>query len=228
MSHPQGTQIRVSRQELSRLVGCSREMAGRVLKKLQADGKLHARGKTVVLYGTRGCSRMGRCRRFRPTTTIASRAQPRSGDASDVAALLGELGYPCTATKPSNASPRPRTTAAAPAAGRDRRRCLRPDRARHPLFDHPRRRPRPHHRTWSCRTQPPRHRPPAVREAEAIARRRRCCGSKSPAIARRERRASALRLCEGSSDHQATRRCASPAILQRLRLRDGTRALHQG
>jgi CRP/FNR family cyclic AMP-dependent transcriptional regulator len=53
MSHPQGTQIRVSRQELSRLVGCSREMAGRVLKKLQADGQLHARGKTVVLFGTR-------------------------------------------------------------------------------------------------------------------------------------------------------------------------------
>ena len=53
MSHPQGTQLRISRQELARLVGCSREMAGRVLKKLQADGKLHARGKTVVLYGTR-------------------------------------------------------------------------------------------------------------------------------------------------------------------------------
>ncbi|TXH80805.1 MAG: cAMP-activated global transcriptional regulator CRP, partial [Pseudoxanthomonas sp.] len=53
MSHPQGTQLRVSRQELARLVGCSREMAGRVLKKLQADGALHARGKTVVLYGTR-------------------------------------------------------------------------------------------------------------------------------------------------------------------------------
>ncbi|WP_240095675.1 cAMP-activated global transcriptional regulator CRP [Thermomonas flagellata] len=53
LSHPQGTQLRVSRQELARLVGCSREMAGRVLKKLQADGKLHARGKTVVLYGTR-------------------------------------------------------------------------------------------------------------------------------------------------------------------------------
>ena len=53
MSHPDGTQLRVSRQELARLVGCSREMAGRVLKKLQIDGKLHARGKTVVLYGTR-------------------------------------------------------------------------------------------------------------------------------------------------------------------------------
>ena len=53
LSHPQGTQLRVSRQELARLVGCSREMAGRVLKKLQADSKLHARGKTVVVYGTR-------------------------------------------------------------------------------------------------------------------------------------------------------------------------------
>ena len=40
-------------QEIARLVGCSREMAGRVLKKLQADGILHARGKTIVLYGTR-------------------------------------------------------------------------------------------------------------------------------------------------------------------------------
>ena len=53
MSHPQGTQMRVSRQELARLVGCSREMAGRVLKKLEAEGVLHARGKTLVLYGTR-------------------------------------------------------------------------------------------------------------------------------------------------------------------------------
>jgi CRP/FNR family cyclic AMP-dependent transcriptional regulator len=53
MCHPPGSQLRVSRQELARLVGCSREMAGRVLKKLQADGKLHARGKTVVVYGTR-------------------------------------------------------------------------------------------------------------------------------------------------------------------------------
>jgi CRP/FNR family cyclic AMP-dependent transcriptional regulator len=53
MTHPQGTQIRVSRQEISRIVGCSREMAGRVLKQLQIEGKLHARGKTVVVYGTR-------------------------------------------------------------------------------------------------------------------------------------------------------------------------------
>jgi CRP/FNR family cyclic AMP-dependent transcriptional regulator len=53
LTHPQGTQIRVSRQELARIVGCSREMAGRVLKQLQEQGVLHARGKTVVVYGTR-------------------------------------------------------------------------------------------------------------------------------------------------------------------------------
>jgi CRP/FNR family transcriptional regulator, cyclic AMP receptor protein len=53
MSHPQGTQIRISRQEIARIVGCSREMAGRVLKTLQQEGKLHARGKTIVVYGTR-------------------------------------------------------------------------------------------------------------------------------------------------------------------------------
>jgi CRP/FNR family transcriptional regulator, cyclic AMP receptor protein len=53
MTHPQGTQIRVSRQELARIVGCSREMAGRVLKQLEEQGLLHARGKTVVVYGTR-------------------------------------------------------------------------------------------------------------------------------------------------------------------------------
>ncbi len=53
LSHPQGTQIRISRQELARIVGCSREMAGRVLKQLQEQGLLHARGKTVVVYGTR-------------------------------------------------------------------------------------------------------------------------------------------------------------------------------
>ena len=40
MTHPQGMQIKVSRQELSRLVGCSREMAGRVLKVLEEQGLL--------------------------------------------------------------------------------------------------------------------------------------------------------------------------------------------
>jgi len=53
MTHPDGMQIRVTRQELGRIVGCSREMAGRVLKNLEIDGLLTAKGKTVVVFGTR-------------------------------------------------------------------------------------------------------------------------------------------------------------------------------
>src|SRR5437868_8482349 len=53
MTHPEGMQIKVSRQELSRLVGCSREMAGRVLKVLEEQGLLRATGKTIVVYGAR-------------------------------------------------------------------------------------------------------------------------------------------------------------------------------
>jgi len=35
MTHPDGMQLHISRQEISRIVGCSREMAGRVLKELK-------------------------------------------------------------------------------------------------------------------------------------------------------------------------------------------------
>lgn len=51
VSHPEGTQIKITRQELSRIVGCSREMAGRVMKTLEDDGTIRARGKTVVVLG---------------------------------------------------------------------------------------------------------------------------------------------------------------------------------
>jgi CRP/FNR family transcriptional regulator, cyclic AMP receptor protein len=34
-------------------VGCSREMAGRVLKTLSEDGLISATGKTLVVYGAR-------------------------------------------------------------------------------------------------------------------------------------------------------------------------------
>jgi CRP/FNR family cyclic AMP-dependent transcriptional regulator len=53
MTHPDGMQIKVTRQELGKIVGCSREMAGRVLKTLQADGLVSVSGKTMVVYGTR-------------------------------------------------------------------------------------------------------------------------------------------------------------------------------
>jgi CRP/FNR family transcriptional regulator, cyclic AMP receptor protein len=53
MTHPEGMQIKVSRQELSRLVGCSREMAGRVLKVLEDQGLVRASGKTIVVINAR-------------------------------------------------------------------------------------------------------------------------------------------------------------------------------
>ncbi|BBL73326.1 cAMP-activated global transcriptional regulator CRP [Methylomagnum ishizawai] len=53
MTHPDGMQIRVTRQELGRLVGCSREMAGRVLKNLEEQGLVTVKGKTIVVLGAR-------------------------------------------------------------------------------------------------------------------------------------------------------------------------------
>ena len=53
MTHPDGMQIKVSRHELSRLVGCSREMAGRVLKVLEEQGLVSANGKTIVVLNVR-------------------------------------------------------------------------------------------------------------------------------------------------------------------------------
>ena len=53
MTHPDGMQIRITRQEIGRIVGCSREMAGRVLKALEEDGLISAHGKTIVVHGTR-------------------------------------------------------------------------------------------------------------------------------------------------------------------------------
>jgi len=53
MTHPDGMQIRISRQEIGRIVGCSREMAGRVLKALEEQDLIRASGKTIVVIGAR-------------------------------------------------------------------------------------------------------------------------------------------------------------------------------
>ena len=53
MTHPDGMQIRITRQEIGRIVGCSREMAGRVLKNLEEQGLVYVKGKTIVVFGTR-------------------------------------------------------------------------------------------------------------------------------------------------------------------------------
>ena len=53
MTHPEGMQIKITRQELGKIVGCSREMAGRVLKALEKEGLVSISGKTMVVYGAR-------------------------------------------------------------------------------------------------------------------------------------------------------------------------------
>jgi len=53
MTHPDGMQIRITRQEIGRIVGCSREMAGRVLKSMEEQGLISVKGKTIVVFGTR-------------------------------------------------------------------------------------------------------------------------------------------------------------------------------
>ncbi|WP_163832405.1 cAMP-activated global transcriptional regulator CRP [Spartinivicinus ruber] len=53
MTHPDGMQIKITRQEIGRIVGCSREMVGRVLKTLEEQGLVSVKGKTMVVYGTR-------------------------------------------------------------------------------------------------------------------------------------------------------------------------------
>lgn len=53
MTHPDGMLIKVTRQELGRIVGCSREMVGRVLKDLEEDQLISVSGKSIVVFGTR-------------------------------------------------------------------------------------------------------------------------------------------------------------------------------
>ena len=49
ISHPDGLQIRITRQDLGLMVGCSREMAGKVLKQLEGQGLIAVEGKTITL-----------------------------------------------------------------------------------------------------------------------------------------------------------------------------------
>jgi CRP/FNR family cyclic AMP-dependent transcriptional regulator len=53
MTHPDGMLVKITRQELGRIVGCSREMVGRVLKDLEEDHLISVSGKSIVVFGTR-------------------------------------------------------------------------------------------------------------------------------------------------------------------------------
>jgi len=49
MTHSDGMQIKVPRQEIGRIIGCSLEMVGRVLKTLQEHGHVSVKGKTIIV-----------------------------------------------------------------------------------------------------------------------------------------------------------------------------------
>ena len=53
MTHPDGMQIRITRQDIGKIVGCSREMVGRVLKSMEEQELINVKGKTIVVFGTR-------------------------------------------------------------------------------------------------------------------------------------------------------------------------------
>ncbi len=53
ITHPDGMQLHITRQEIARIVGCSREMVGRILKEMESKDLISAHGKTIVVYGTR-------------------------------------------------------------------------------------------------------------------------------------------------------------------------------
>jgi len=45
-------QIKITRLEIVKIVGFSREMAGRVMKTLTADGLFSGQGEIIVVFGT--------------------------------------------------------------------------------------------------------------------------------------------------------------------------------
>lgn len=53
MTHPEGMQIKITRQEIGQVVGCSRETVGRILRMLEDQNLISAHGKTIVVYGQR-------------------------------------------------------------------------------------------------------------------------------------------------------------------------------
>lgn len=51
---PRGKIVQLSRQELARIAGCSREMAGRVIKGLEEDGLIESSGRRILVLQPEG------------------------------------------------------------------------------------------------------------------------------------------------------------------------------
>jgi CRP/FNR family cyclic AMP-dependent transcriptional regulator len=52
-----GTLVRVTQQELARLIGCSREMVGKVLKEMEQQKHVVLQGRSILLPGVKPKSR---------------------------------------------------------------------------------------------------------------------------------------------------------------------------
>ena len=53
MSHPEGTQLHISRREIGRMAGCSRETVGRILQQMAEEGMVEVNGMDIVVYHSR-------------------------------------------------------------------------------------------------------------------------------------------------------------------------------
>ncbi|MEI4269812.1 MAG: helix-turn-helix domain-containing protein [Candidatus Dasytiphilus stammeri] len=51
ITHPYGIKIKITKQEISQFVGCSRETVGRIFQILQNQHLISSRGKEIVIYG---------------------------------------------------------------------------------------------------------------------------------------------------------------------------------
>ncbi|WWO95861.1 MAG: cAMP-activated global transcriptional regulator CRP [Candidatus Dasytiphilus stammeri] len=51
ITHPYGKKIQITRQEISQIVGCSRETVGRIFQILQNQHLISSRGKEIIIYG---------------------------------------------------------------------------------------------------------------------------------------------------------------------------------
>ncbi len=51
ITHPDGMLVRITREELGRLVNCSSKMTGKVLRNLEEQGLIQAHGKSIVVIG---------------------------------------------------------------------------------------------------------------------------------------------------------------------------------
>jgi len=57
--HERSSEVRITRQELGRIAGCSREMAGRVLKELQEQKKIAVKGRSIMVFNASGARSSG-------------------------------------------------------------------------------------------------------------------------------------------------------------------------